>query len=179
MNGRGLIATTALALALSLSFPLPCHAASQEADALAARMSDRMLAALAEANGVPGMGAAVVRDADRPELILIGTGSEVAVCLDAATVLEQQGVRTRVVSMPSWDRFAAQPEAYVADVLPPSVPTVSVEAAATLGWERWADEAIGIDRFGASAPGATVLRELGINPEHVVARALGLLAGES
>jgi transketolase len=125
------------------------------------------------------VGAAVVRDADRPELILIGTGSEVAVCLDAATVLEQQGVRTRVVSMPSWDRFAAQPEAYVADVLPPSVPTLSVEAAATLGWERWADEAIGIDRFGASAPGATVLRELGINPEHVVARALGLLAGES
>jgi transketolase len=125
------------------------------------------------------VGAAVVRDADQPQLVLIGTGSEVAVCLEAATTLEEQGVRTRVVSMPSWDRFAAQPEAYRADLLPSGVPTVSVEAAATLGWERWADVAIGIDRFGASAPGATVLHELGINPEHVVATALDLLARES
>ena len=61
-------------------------------------------------------------------------------------------------------------------MLPPGVPRLAVEAAATFGWERWADAAVGIDRFGASAPGAVALEELGINPDHVVARALALLA---
>jgi transketolase len=78
--------------------------------------------------------------------------------------------------MPSWDRFAEQ-DADVRDaVLPPGVPVLSVEAAATLGWERWADDVIGIDRFGASAPGALVLDKLGINADHVVERATALLS---
>jgi transketolase len=128
------------------------------------------------------VGAAVVRgggDPDDLDLVLIGTGSEVAVCLDAADRLEADGLRVRVVSMPSWDRFARQPSEYRAEVLPEDVPTMSVEAATTFGWERWADASVGIDRFGASAPGAVALAELGINPDHVVARARELLAEEA
>ena len=125
-------------------------------------------------------GAAVVRAVDDPQLVLIGTGSEVAVCLDAATQLtETHGLRVQVVSMPSWDRFSRQSADARAAVLPPGVPRLAVEAAATFGWERWADAAVGIDRFGASAPGAVALAELGINPDHVVARALELLAATS
>jgi transketolase len=125
------------------------------------------------------VGAAVVHDVDVPRIVLIGTGSEVAVCLDAAEVLEAQGVSARVVSMPSWDRFAAQPEEYRRDVLPPGVPRLSVEAAATFGWAKWADDSVGIDRFGASAPGEVVLEKLGINVENVVAHATALLEGAS
>ncbi len=122
-------------------------------------------------------GAGVVRDADGPpEIVLVGTGSEVAVCVDAAGVLSDRGVRARVVSMPSWDRFAEQGADVRDAVLPPGVPVLSVEAAATLGWERWADDVIGIDRFGASAPGALVLDKLGINADHVVERATALLS---
>jgi transketolase len=125
------------------------------------------------------VGAAVVHDVDQPRIVLIGTGSEVAVCLDAAQVLEESGVPARVVSMPSWDRFAIQPEEYQRDVLPPGVPRLSVEAAATFGWSRWADDSVGIDRFGASAPGEVVLDKLGINVDNVVAHATALLEGAS
>ncbi len=80
--------------------------------------------------------------------------------------------------MPSWDRFEARSQGEIDHVLPPSVPRLSVEAAVTFGWGRWADASVGIDRFGGSAPGSIVLDELGINPDHVVARALELLAEE-
>jgi transketolase len=128
------------------------------------------------------VGAAVVRgggDPDDLDLVLIGTGSELAVCLEAANLFEADGLRVRVVSMPSWDRFARQLPEYRAEVLPEDVPTLSVEAATTFGWERWADASVGIDRFGASAPGVVALAELGINPDHVVARARELLAEEA
>ncbi|MGI8710296.1 MAG: transketolase [Acidimicrobiales bacterium] len=110
-----------------------------------------------------------------PDLTLVGTGSEVWVCLDAAKVLADEGVAVRVVSMPCWEDFDAQDEAYQAEVLPGEVPTLSVEAAVSFGWDRWADDSVSIDRFGASAPGSTVLHELGINPVHVVERARALL----
>jgi transketolase len=86
----------------------------------------------------------------------------------------------RVVSMPSWDLFDEQDDEYCDAVIPPDALVISVEAGATLGWERYADLAIGIDRFGASAPGATVLHELGISTEAVVeqAREVLELAGE-
>ncbi|MCO5332355.1 MAG: transketolase, partial [Ilumatobacteraceae bacterium] len=84
----------------------------------------------------------------------------------------------RVVSMPSWDRFERQPEDYRDDVLPPWLPVLSVEAATTLGWSAYADASIGIDRFGASAPGPVVLEKLGINVEHVVAAATDLISEE-
>jgi transketolase len=125
------------------------------------------------------VGAAVVHDVDGPKIILIGTGSEVWVCLDAATRLEADGIATRVVSMPSWDRFEKQPDDYQRDVLPPGVPRLSVEAAATFGWARWADASIGIDRFGASAPGQVALERLGINVDNVVAHAKALIEGAS
>ncbi len=121
-------------------------------------------------------GAGVVRDSDgAADVVLIGTGSEVAVCMEAAELLAGQGIAARVVSMPSWVRFADQPDDFRNDVLPPGVPTLAVEAAATFGWERWADAVVGIDRFGASAPGALVLEKLGISPDNVAERARALL----
>jgi transketolase len=79
--------------------------------------------------------------------------------------------------MPSWDRFEAQNEGTRRQILHPGVPVLSVEAGVTMGWHRWADDSIGIDRFGASAPGGLVLDRLGINVDHVVTRAQALLAG--
>lgn len=126
--------------------------------------------------GVP-LGAYVLADEDGPlRLVLVASGSEVQVCLTARERLAASGVGgVRVVSMPSWDLFAAAGEAYRRTVLPAGVPVLAVEAAATLGWERWADAVVGIDRFGASAPGPEVMERLGIHPEAVVARASTLL----
>jgi transketolase len=123
-------------------------------------------------------GAYVLVDPDgdgEADLVLIGTGSEVAVCVEAATKLADAGLRTRVVSMPSWDLFAAQPAAYQDSVLPPEVPTLAVEAGASLGWDRWADDSVSLDRFGASAPGAVALANLGFNPDNVAERARQLV----
>ncbi|GIU87741.1 MAG: transketolase [Acidimicrobiia bacterium] len=126
--------------------------------------------------GVP-RGAYVLVDeaAETPELVLIGTGSEVAVCVGAREVLAADGLAVRVVSMPSWELFEAQDDAYRRTVLPAGVPTLAVEAAASLGWSRWADEVVAIDRFGESAPGDVALARLGFTPEHVAERARALL----
>ena len=118
-------------------------------------------------------GAAVVVEARGADVTLLATGSEVCLAVEAATALAAKGVKARVVSMPSWDRFALQPKAFQRKVLG-SAPTLSIEAGVTLGWERYADESIGIDRFGASAPGSVVLDKLGINVANVVARAAKL-----
>ena len=128
-------------------------------------------------------GAYVLSDSEGdPELILIGTGSEVALCVEAAAVLAADGVAVRVVSMPSTSRFAAQPEAYRESVLPSGVGRrLSVEAGSTFGWERWvgADGAsIGIDRFGASAPGPELAEAFGFSAAAVADRARALLAGD-
>ncbi len=119
-------------------------------------------------------GAAVVRQAEHPQVVLVGTGSEVSLCVEAAEQLASAGVRATVVSMPSWDRFASQSASYQDDVLPAELPVLSVEAAVTFGWERYADESIGIDRFGSSAPGNVVMEKLGINVANVVAAATRL-----
>jgi transketolase len=111
----------------------------------------------------------------RPDVVLIGTGSEVSVCVAAREQLAARGIDARVVSMPSWDLLEAQYPEYRFEILPPDVPTLAVEAGVRFGWERYADEVVTIDRFGASAPGDTVMRELGITPEHTVERALALL----
>src|SRR5262249_20234623 len=103
------------------------------------------------------------------------TGSEVGVAVAARTALAEQGLSVRVVSMPSWEQFELQTDEYRATVLPPDRPTLAVEAGVRFGWERYADDVVSIDRFGASAPSAVVMRELGITPEHVVERALALL----
>ena len=126
-------------------------------------------------------GAYVLADVDggEPDAILIGTGSEVAVALEARNVLADQGVSARVVSMPSWEVFERQDQGYKDSVLPPNIETrVSVEAGVTLGWERYVGfkgASVGIERFGASAPGETVLQNLGITPENVANHALELL----
>ncbi len=122
-------------------------------------------------------GAAVVRSTDGdPAVVLLATGSEVHVALGAAEQLAAEGLECSVVSFPSWDRFAAQDLGYRRAVLPPGVPVLSVEAGSTFGWERYADDCIGIDRFGASAPGSVVLEQLGITVDNVAERARALAA---
>ncbi len=129
-------------------------------------------------------GAYVLADPDggNPQVILIGTGSEVALAMEARDLLEREGLRVRVVSMPSWELFEAQPRAYRNAVLPPSVwARVAVEAAVPLGWERWVGDrgdVVGLNRFGASAPYADVYAHLGFTAEHVAQRARAVLAGE-
>jgi transketolase len=114
-----------------------------------------------------------------PDVILIGTGSEVQLCVAARTRLEKYGVKARVVSMPSWELFAAQDESYRESVLPKRIKArVAVEAGSPLGWHRWTgDEGaiVGLERFGASAPGEEVLQHLGFTPEHVASAALRVL----
>jgi transketolase len=123
-------------------------------------------------------GAYVLADAQSgavPELILIATGSEVSLALDAHKQLSGGGVRSRVVSMPSWELFEAQTKEYRDTVLPPSVRArVSVEAASPFGWERYvglSGAIIGVDRYGASAPGPEVMKHYGFTVENVVATA--------
>ena len=121
-------------------------------------------------------GAYVLADPDgEVDVVLIGTGSEVAVALDAAATLTAAGRSVRVVSMPCMELFAEQADGYRSSVLPDGVATVSVEAGVTFGWARWADRSIGIDRFGTSAPGDQAMAGLGITPAAVVAAAESLL----
>lgn len=128
-------------------------------------------------------GAYVLVDADAgetPRVVLIGTGSEVQVAVAARQQLEAEGVPTRVVSMPSWELFAAQDAAYRDSVLPPDVTArVSVEAGRTLGWREWVGSqgrSVGLDHFGASADYHTLYEEFGITEAHVVAAAYEALA---
>jgi transketolase len=123
---------------------------------------------LYETDGVGG-------DPEALDLALVGTGSEVQLCLGAAPLLEAEGLRVRVVSMPSWDLFELLEEDIQDEVLPGQVPTLAVEAASPFGWGRFADDVVAIDRFGASAPGSVVLEKLGFSVENVVARAFELL----
>jgi transketolase len=120
-----------------------------------------------------GRGGYILREASSgtPELILIGTGSELQLVFGAAQELERDGIPTRVVSLPCWERFDAQDGAYRDEVLPPSIrKRVSVEVGVSLGWERWVgDEGaiIGLDHFGASSPGATIFERFGFTVERV------------
>jgi transketolase len=123
-----------------------------------------------------GRGAYVLRPAASGEqVVLVGTGAEVHTAIEAADLLAGEGIGARVVSMPSWELFAAQGDDYRDQVLPPTLPSVSVEAAVSMGWERWVDRSVSIDRFGASAPGTEVLEKLGITGEHVARVAKDLL----
>ncbi|MDX1612699.1 MAG: transketolase [Candidatus Promineifilaceae bacterium] len=125
-------------------------------------------------------GAYVISDADEIAVILLATGSEVHIALEAQTLLAERGVGARVVSMPSWELFEAQPAAYRAEVLPPEIKArVSMEAGARLGWERYVGPngtIMGLDRFGASAPYQAIYEHLGLTAEKMAAAALALLA---
>jgi transketolase len=124
-------------------------------------------ARLAEAAGL-ARGAYVISDAAGTlDAVIAATGSEVALALRARDELSSEGIAARVVSMPSWELLDAQPDAYRESVFPPEVPVVAVEAGVGLGWERFAERTVSIDRFGASAPGGEVLHRLGITSEAV------------
>lgn len=115
-------------------------------------------------------GAGVVRSGT--DAVVVATGSEVSVALAAAETLATEGISCRVVSMPSWDRFEQLRErdrGRADTIIPPSLPTVSIEAGSTLGWAKYADVTLGIDRFGASAPGGVVMSELGMTAAAVCA----------
>jgi transketolase len=126
-------------------------------------------------------GAYVLEDASnpsKPQVVLIGTGAEVWPVLEAAKLLAAGGIRARVVSFPSWRIFEEQTAAYKASVLPAGVPKLAVEAGATLGWWKYVGldgDVIGLDRFGASAPGPIAMKELGFSAENVAARAKKLV----
>jgi transketolase len=131
--------------------------------------------ALAPASGLR-RGAYVLADAEPPDVVLVATGAEVGTALGARDLLAGKGVRARVVSMPSWELFEAQAKQYVEEVLPASLPKISVEAGATFGWSRWVDASIGIDTFGASGKGPRVLEHFGIAPDAVAERVQAMVA---
>ena len=123
-------------------------------------------------------GAYILEDVANPQVILIGTGSEVWPAMDAAKLLSAEGIAARVVSMPSWEIFDGQSAEYKASVLPAGVRKIAVEAGATLGWWKYVGQdgdVVGLDHFGASAPGQKVLDEFGFTGENVAKRAKLLL----
>ena len=125
-------------------------------------------------------GGYVLEGDDDPGVLLIATGAEVHTALAARALLAEQGTTSRVVSLPSWELFDEQPQSYRDQVIPPSVEArVCVEAGASLGWQRFAGEhgaIVALDRFGASAPGTTVLEHLGFTPRNVADEALRVLS---
>ena len=127
-------------------------------------------------------GGYVLRDAaaGKPDILLMATGSEVHLALDVAGELGTRGIAVRVVSLPSWEIFEQQPREYKESVLPGGIPRIAIEAGVTLGWERYTgrrDAIVGLDRFGASAPGGTAYAKLGFNVERVVEKALKIVRG--
>jgi transketolase len=123
-------------------------------------------------------GAYVLQDAANPQVVLIGAGSEVWPVIEAAKLLAAEGIAARVVSFPSFKLFEEQSAEYKAGVLPAGVPRLAVEAGSTLGWWKYAGldgDVIGLDRFGASAPGPKVMAELGFSPANIAARAKKLV----
>jgi transketolase len=127
-------------------------------------------------------GAYVLADAGgTPEVLLLASGSEVSLCVDAYERLQTEGIKARVVSMPSWELFDHQPQEYRDQVLPPSVTArVSVEQASTFGWARFvgtSGEMIGMKTFGASAPLKELQKKFGFTPENIVAAAKRQVAG--
>ncbi len=124
-------------------------------------------------------GAYVLAEAAAPDVVLIATGSEVHLALAARDLLAQEGIAATVVSLPSWELFDGQPEAYRDAVLPPGVPRVAAEAGVTAAWGHYVGPAgavVGLDRFGASGPYKTVYQGFGITAEAIAAQAKGLLA---
>jgi transketolase len=124
------------------------------------------------AAGVPrgGYVLADAGDGTRPDIVLIATGSEVHLALNAHSRLASEGVKARVVSLPCWSLFKAQAEPYRKEVLPEGVPLLAIEAGVTLGWDSYLGPpmpVLGVDRFGASAPGEIMMSECGFTAENV------------
>ena len=136
---------------------------------------------LAPAEGAQKGGYILWEASTSPEVILVATGSEVHIALEAASLLDEKSISARVVSMPSWELFDAQPAEYRDSVLPPATKArISIEAGSTIGWERYVGldgKAIGLDRFGASAPASELYKRFGLTPERMVEEAEKLLSG--
>ncbi len=125
--------------------------------------------------GQVAKGAYVLIDAPDPAVVLAGTGSEVQLCVQAAAALAEDGISSRVVSMPSWENFSRQDPEYRKEVLPADIPVVGVEAGVSVGWDRWADRTVTIDEFGKSAPGDQVMQVMGISASAIETAARDLL----
>jgi transketolase len=171
--GDGLETAEAWRVALTCEGPAALVLTRQDLPAI-----DR--ARFAPASGVAD-GGYVLAEAEggAPDVVLIGTGSEVSLCLQAREVLLRRGVRARVVSMPSWERFAALPEARRTQVLGEGLPRLAVEAASSFGWARWVGDrgdVVSLDHYGASAPGPRLFQEFGFTPDAVAARAETLVS---
>jgi transketolase len=126
-------------------------------------------------------GAYVLCDAPHgkpPRLVLIASGSEVGLIAAAGRRLQEEKIAVRLVSMPSWELFDAQSREYRDSVLPPSLPALAVEAGVAQGWLRYADDVLGVERFGAAAPGGEMLEQNGFTVDNVSKRAKALLSRE-
>ena len=121
-------------------------------------------------------GAYTIQDCEgTPDLIFIGTGSEVELCIQSANKMAEDGKKVRVVSMPCWEFFEDQTQEYRDSVIIPGIPVCSVEAGTSFGWHKYSDAQVSIDTYGASAPGDRCLQEFGMTVENVVATASKLL----
>jgi transketolase len=120
-------------------------------------------------------GAYAVVEVDDPDVVLVATGSEVHLAVDAAAVLAERGTTAQVVSMPCWELFEARSDDEQDALLPPDSPVLSIEAATSFGWSRWADDHVALDRFGASGPAGELFAKFGFTPEAVAEAALALL----
>lgn len=118
-------------------------------------------------------GAYVLRDVDNPAVTLMASGSEVSLCVEAAELLDERGVPARVISVPSWERALADPQASA--LLADARPALAVEAGVAQGWYRWADDVVGLDHFGASAPGGVVMEKFGFTRDAVALKAAALV----
>jgi transketolase len=131
------------------------------------------------ASGLRKGGYVLAESEGEPEVILIATGSEVQIALEAYEKLQEKGIPSRLVNMPSWELFEEQLEDYRHQVLPPAVRArISIEAGSTHGWYKYVGfdgEMIGMDRFGASAPGEKVLQNFGFTSEHILRKVKILL----
>ncbi len=129
------------------------------------------------AEGVARGGYVLAEGEGEPDAVIVASGSEVSVALDARSRLAGDGIEARVVSMPSWELFEAETVAYRDSVLPPGRPTLSIEAGVAQGWSRYADAFVSVERFGASAPGPEVFTGLGITAEAAAEAVTAMLAG--
>jgi len=120
-------------------------------------------------------GAYVLHEDENADVTLIGTGSEVHLCVEAVPLLAERGIKARVVSMPSWEMFEVTTDDEKEAVLPPAIPALAVEAGASFGWGRWAKSSVTLDRFGSSGPGSEVLAHFGFTSEHVADEAENLV----
>ena len=130
--------------------------------------------------GVPRGGYVLAEAQGAPDLIIVATGSEIHLALSARDALANEGIATRVVSFPCWQLFQAQPDSYQQEIFPPQIPILALEAGVSLGWRPYVNrcpnlDVIGVDHFGASAPGKVVLEKYGFNLDHVCQRARALL----